>query len=214
MFITPNQIRAGRALLGWSQRDLATRARITQVTVTNIESGRTVGTRATFNAVQIALENEGIEFIENGVRRCEDYLNIWAGDDAYLRLLDDIYFSLKASKGEALFLGADERKTLPGVVDSVRRIKNAGIRTRLLIEENNFHILGELKDYRQIPSRFFSNAVSVVYGDKYALLVIAPAGHRVYVIRNEQALSAQRGIFEFFWEHGVEPTQRTARQEY
>jgi transcriptional regulator with XRE-family HTH domain len=214
MPVTPSQIRAARALLGWSQQELAQRARITQVTVANFENDKTAGSRTTISAIQVALENEGVEFVENGVKRSDSYLSIWSGDDAYLRLLDDIYFSLKSSTGEALFMGADERRNLPGVKEAVSKMKNAGIRLRLIIEHGNNYILGDLEDYRQIPTKFFANAVSVVYADKYAILVVEDARSHICVVRNQAILKAQRGAFEFFWEHGQRPTSSDVPRAY
>lgn len=214
MSVTSSQIRAGRALVGWSQHDLASRAHITQVTVANIENDKTAGSRSSLKAIRIALENEGVDFITNGVVRRNDYLSVWSGDDAYLRLLDDIYFSLKDVKGEALFMGADERENLPGVNDAVRKIKNAGIRLRVIIEEHNHYILGDLEDYRQIPSKFFANAVSVIYGDKYAILVTTHNEFRICLVKNEAVLKAQRGVFDFFWDNGKRPARRDVPQVY
>jgi transcriptional regulator with XRE-family HTH domain len=214
MSVTSSQIRAGRALLGWSQQDLAARALITQVTVANIENDKTGGSRSSLKAIRVALENEGVNFVENGVVRTDDFLSVWAGEDAYLRLLDDIYFSLKENKGETLFMGADERKNLPGVSDVIRKMKSAGIRLRIIIEEDNYHILGDLDDYRQIPTRYFANAVSVIYGDKYAILVGTPETFRVCLVKNEAVLKAQRGVFDFFWENGKRPARRDVLQVY
>jgi transcriptional regulator with XRE-family HTH domain len=62
------QLRAARALLGWSQTELAARARLSLPTVKRVESGSgpRVSDEARY-ALQTALEAEGIEFIhENG----------------------------------------------------------------------------------------------------------------------------------------------------
>lgn len=71
MEITPEQIRAARALLGLQQAELAQRAHISVATVRRVEGESAVarvtpGTRA---AVRHALERAGAEFIPNGVRR-------------------------------------------------------------------------------------------------------------------------------------------------
>lgn len=55
-----------RAALKWGVRDLAKAASVTAATVTRIESGRS-GHAATLQAIQIAFEAAGLEFIdENG----------------------------------------------------------------------------------------------------------------------------------------------------
>jgi transcriptional regulator with XRE-family HTH domain len=61
--ITPAQCRAARALLDWSQQQLATAARVGVVTVRQFEGGGAQPRRATLDVVQRALEAAGIEFI-------------------------------------------------------------------------------------------------------------------------------------------------------
>jgi len=64
---TPEQCRAARALLGWSQQDLANQARVGIVTVNQLENGLSLPRPATLDVIQRALETAGVEFIdENG----------------------------------------------------------------------------------------------------------------------------------------------------
>lgn len=65
--MTPAQCRAARALLDWSQKDLATAARVGVVTVRQFESAAATPRNATLDAMKRALEAAGVEFIpENG----------------------------------------------------------------------------------------------------------------------------------------------------
>jgi transcriptional regulator with XRE-family HTH domain len=67
--ISARQVRAGRALLGWSQRELAARADISINALIRLERG-TVQTRPdTFAAVETVLRAAGVVFFQgNGVR--------------------------------------------------------------------------------------------------------------------------------------------------
>ncbi|MCI0431770.1 MAG: helix-turn-helix domain-containing protein [Rhodospirillales bacterium] len=60
--ITGRQIHAARALLGWSQTDLADRARISQNTVYRLENDLLDARSSTVESVWRALEQAGIEF--------------------------------------------------------------------------------------------------------------------------------------------------------
>ncbi|MBZ9891525.1 MULTISPECIES: helix-turn-helix transcriptional regulator [unclassified Mesorhizobium] len=61
------QCRAARALLKWTQEDLATRSGASAVTIRNFENDRSVPQTGTRYLLQKTLENAGIEFIpENG----------------------------------------------------------------------------------------------------------------------------------------------------
>jgi len=63
--IEPRQCRAARALLGWTQEDLAERAEIARITIRKFEAGITNPHRATQRALQAAFENAGITFIDD-----------------------------------------------------------------------------------------------------------------------------------------------------
>jgi len=65
--VTPEQCRAARALLAWSQQQLASAARVAIVTVQQFEIGRSQPRRATLDVIRRAFEAAGVEFIdENG----------------------------------------------------------------------------------------------------------------------------------------------------
>jgi len=64
--LTPGQIRAARALLGWKQIDLAARAGVSEISIKNIERGTTDARSSTLGKVQSALEQAGIEIIPPG----------------------------------------------------------------------------------------------------------------------------------------------------
>jgi len=59
---TPGQCRAARALLGWSQQELASRACVGIVTVHQLETGISQPRRATLDVIQRAFEAAGVEF--------------------------------------------------------------------------------------------------------------------------------------------------------
>jgi transcriptional regulator with XRE-family HTH domain len=71
MLITPEQIRAARALLRLEQDELARRAHVSVVTVRRLEAanGLSKVTLGTVDEIQRALEAAGAEFIDRGVRR-------------------------------------------------------------------------------------------------------------------------------------------------
>lgn len=65
--ITPEQCRAARALIDWSQSELADRSRIAKKTIADFERGNRAYHPKTSIAVQTALESHGVVFIaENG----------------------------------------------------------------------------------------------------------------------------------------------------
>jgi transcriptional regulator with XRE-family HTH domain len=67
--LTPAQIRAARALLGWKQTDLAGASGVSEISVKNIERGATDPRASTLRALQAAFEEAGVIFLDPGVTR-------------------------------------------------------------------------------------------------------------------------------------------------
>jgi predicted transcriptional regulator len=66
--VTIRQIRAARALLGWSQQKLADKAKLGRQAVARLETGAAEPRPSTVEAVHNALRKAGIEFYSGGVR--------------------------------------------------------------------------------------------------------------------------------------------------
>jgi transcriptional regulator with XRE-family HTH domain len=67
---TAAQVRAARALLDWSQADLAAKAGVSTTAINGIERGKADPRVSTLTALRRALEEAGIEFLpDEGVRR-------------------------------------------------------------------------------------------------------------------------------------------------
>jgi predicted transcriptional regulator len=62
--ITPEQSRAARGLLAWSQQELANKAGVGIVTVHQLETGTSQPRRATLDVIRRAFESAGVEFID------------------------------------------------------------------------------------------------------------------------------------------------------
>ncbi|WP_209780322.1 helix-turn-helix domain-containing protein [Azospirillum agricola] len=64
--ITSRQIRAGRALLGWSRQFLADRAVVSLSTVQRLEEGKSDRRVSSIERIRKALEAAGVEFSNRG----------------------------------------------------------------------------------------------------------------------------------------------------
>jgi transcriptional regulator with XRE-family HTH domain len=67
--ITPAQIRAARALIGWKQTDLAAASGVSEISIKNIERGVTDARGSTLAAIQNAFSGAGVVFLEPGDTR-------------------------------------------------------------------------------------------------------------------------------------------------
>lgn len=60
--ITPGQIRAARAIIGWKQTDLAEASGVSEPSIKNIERGVTDARASTLNAIERAFAAHGVKF--------------------------------------------------------------------------------------------------------------------------------------------------------
>lgn len=64
--LTPEQIRAARGLLNWSQRELAEASGVALQSIKNIETSKTDPRLSTATALRRTLEGHGVIFISAG----------------------------------------------------------------------------------------------------------------------------------------------------
>ena len=204
--ITPAQCRAARALLNWSQPDLATRCNAHVQTISNFEKESSTPTKTTLEKMMLAFTLGGVSLTENdGVKRHEGIITVIEGTDAIRSHLDNLYEDLKDKPGsEILISGLSEAKPdeeLRSFVEMhIQRLIKANISERLLIEEGDTNLIAPKEWYRYIPKKHFSSTTFQLHGDKMAMHERHPT-KRIVVIENKLYTEAYRKLFNFAWEH-------------
>ena len=86
------QIRAARALLDWSQSDLASHAGLSQTGIARIENGTNKPNSSTIVKIRGAFDQGDIEFIgDSGVKKRTGEIKTLRGKDGFSFFLDDVY---------------------------------------------------------------------------------------------------------------------------
>jgi transcriptional regulator with XRE-family HTH domain len=95
------QIKAARAMLGWSREEMATATRLSLTTIRNLEAGTISPRGATYNTIRQTVEENGIEFTDReGVRACVSDLLLFEGPDAKDRFFKDMLQTIRQRGGE------------------------------------------------------------------------------------------------------------------
>lgn len=201
---TIEQIRAARALLGWSQGELAERAGLSQTGIARIEAGSSQPNTSTVARILQAFATAGIDFIDGGVRRTKDRLVILEGDECVRELQDDVYADLHKNGGEVLLLGIDELTPDEGedyeyTRRHVQRLIDIGASERILIRKGASGFIAPRSWYRWIPEKYFSPNTIYVYGAKVAMLLRAPH-YRVLMLDNPFFSENLTSFFNFIWD--------------
>ncbi len=81
-----------------------------------------------------------------------------------MRLLDEIYHTMRGQAGDVLFFFVDDRQSTPEVVAGNSGCARRGLSAGICARKERKNVIRP-RDYRAVPSRFFHNAVQVVYAD-------------------------------------------------
>lgn len=211
--ISREQIKAARAMLDWSQKTLAANCdSVSEPTIKLIETGKINSTPETLGALQKTLEDAGIEFLpQQGVRFRDDLLTIIEGRrdvNVFLRLLDDIYYTMKDTYGEVLWSFVDESLSPPEIREREQMIRNNGIIYKSLIRYGDTTFQHDVDEYRWLPKGQFLSNLTAVYSDKYATIVNKPNSNQVdkiILIKNPSIAEMKRKEFEIIWNYSEKP---------
>lgn len=217
--ITNHQIRAARALVGWSAGELAAQARVTRETVSNIENKLVQARTGTMERIVQAFEKKGVEFIGNrGVELKNNEVVIIKGNHVFFRLLDDVMATLRGiDKAEALFGCVSDKVSPPVVIENYRNLRKSGISMRSFVKEGDTYLMGRIEEYRYIPAQFFHNNATVIYDNKFATMILDPETGKdvaAVVIQNSHVAEAQRTLFNLIWSNAKMPHETTADVRY
>lgn len=214
--INKEQIKAARAMLDWSQSVLAEKTgEVSTPTIKLIESGRSGSTSKTLELIQLTFEKQGLEFLPNsGIRKRDDTLTILEkkdeDDNVYLRLIDDIYYTMQGTYGEVLQSFIDNSLSPPEILHKEKLIRDDGITYRNLIRHEDTHLIYPPDEYRYLPKGFYINNPVTVYADKVAFAVLendVRFHNAIIIINNPQIAKIKKNEFEILWNIGDKPKQ-------
>ncbi|MCB9988311.1 MAG: helix-turn-helix transcriptional regulator [Rhodospirillales bacterium] len=193
------QIRAARALIDWSLKDVETACGITGQTVSNYEVGRSTLNAANLEKLIQCFEKEGVEFTDKGVQLKGTPIYYHDSPTWYLDLLDDAYHTVVDSEHpEILIENVDDKKSPPAVIKKMKKIRDSGVNFKMTAPEGETFLLAPSSCYRFIPAAYFKNWVVMLFGNKAAFSINNET--RCMVIEDENMVNAMRNRFNLLWE--------------
>jgi transcriptional regulator with XRE-family HTH domain len=205
------QIKAARALLDWTQDELAAAAGLSKPSINTLERRIANPKVETLNAIQKALEKAGVEFTDGpGVKLQSAVLKtrIFEGDDALVRLCHDIFDTLVNTGGELMISGIAEQKYRSRggkrVLAEIKRRLKHKIKTRLLSCEGDRTFIEPKTHYRWISKKFFPAVPTYIYDNKYAMFLWGPP-QKIILIENAEIADSYRLQFLTHWAVAKKP---------
>jgi len=201
------QIRAARALLSWSQADLARAANMATSSIKNIESESSSARKDTIAQIFGAFDLNGVEFMPGtGVRLKNDIVAVHDGKRATAALLDSIYTHAQtAPEREVCIIGLDETFSIDTdgaqlLTRHIERLNAVGVRERLLICEGDMRFVNTPDCYRWLPRAYFTRIAPIyVYGDRIAIYS-GSLRRRTIIIEARPLAQHMRMIFALLWD--------------
>lgn len=207
--ISIEQIKAARALLGWTQDDLARAANLSKPSINTLERRIANPKVDTMAAIQRALEEAGVEFTDGpGVKLRSSILKteIYEGQDSLIRLVNDIFDTLVGTDKELMIAGVQEKtyeqEGGERITDLIHKRVKQNIKTKLISCEGETHFIEPIEHYRLIDEKLFPKTPWYVYDNKYAILLWGPP-QKVVVVENTEIAAAMRDQFLALWEMSV-----------
>jgi transcriptional regulator with XRE-family HTH domain len=205
IMISSRQIKAARALLGWTQTDLARASGLHLNAVNKIENGQGDARASTMERIKNACESGGLRFRgQRGVELKEDIFETsrFEGPDFLRRMMDDILTFLRAPEDELLVCSIDEQ--LFDLADSMqmkryyKQMVERGFSERVITNKHCQAFFNKNKDvYRWLPEKVLGKVSYIVYGNRVAFIQFQP--QEVLFIRNKSLATTFRGQFENMW---------------
>ncbi len=209
--IEPRQIRAARALLNWSQDDLANASGIARSSIKNIENDITTARKDTIHDIQAALENSGIEFLANsGVRIKSETITILRDDNALRVFFDDIYNTIQNSITTDILISGVEEKAYDDfdkdLVDGhLQRMEKLGdVKQKVICKKGDTNFTVPYAKYKWIDKEMFEGVPFYVYGNKLAMILWQPK-LQIIILEYPQLVEAYRKQFMVMWKHAETP---------
>lgn len=218
-FISAAQCRAARALLNWSQPDLAGSCDIHVQTISAFESESSTPTKTTLQKIANALQGNGVEFLpDSGVRLKMQNVRIYQGRESYGDFYKDVYEVARTVGGDFCVSNVDETEFIrrhQGVtsvhIEKMEEVAKANpkFRMRLLSKEGDFFMPAKgYASYRWVTPDQFKEIPFYVYGDRLAIMIFSKEDVYINVIRDQRVADACRAQFDLAWQQAIIPPER------
>lgn len=199
------QIKAARAMLDWSQEDLARASGLATNTIRNLELGGISPRSATNIVLRQAFENAGIEFQENdGVRRRSDEVRIYQGPDSCDAFFADMLQAAREKGGgiACVLRSAEEMTGLFGRHGGLQKL--GGITPiQCILAGAGAPPACESTKFRAVPKQQGGPVSYFAYGRKYAVVLAEGDDFRFLVFSMPALAQSYRAHFLALWDNAL-----------
>jgi len=206
--ISCRQIKAARALLDWSQEDLAAATSLSIATIRKLEMGAISPRNSTNDQIRKAFEDAGLEFLEpNGVRQLPEEITIYEGHEGICAFFDDVYAFAKEKGGDIITVCINEDPIEEALGDYVAvhckrmfgLLNHANV--KCILTENFTSTPAKYCEYRSISKAYVDSVPFYIFGNNYAIFLFeANPSPKIIIHHSALLANAYRKQFYSMWD--------------
>lgn len=204
---TIEQIRAARALLDWSQSDLAEHAGLSQTGIARIENGTNKPNSSTLEKINSAFDQNGIEFLNtSGVQKREHEIRVYEGSTGFIDFLKDVHKVVEADGAgtEVVANNVSEEEFYKWEGDFAaiheKKMQELGAKYKIITQYGDTNSpASAYAEYRWAKPEIFSYISYYIYCDRSALIDFDDDNVTVYVIHSQAIADFYRHEFDKVW---------------
>ena len=215
---TIEQIRAARALLGWSQHDLADKAGLSQTGIARIENGTNKPNSKTIEKITNSFDAADVEFLgSSGVRKRTGEVRILRGENAMSDFLDDVYetaikYGTKETPCEVFLSNVVHQNWVNAMgpnrwqnhTDRMTKDKDV-MDVRIIIKDGDHNFpASDYAKYKWIPEEYFNDKSFYSYHNKLAFLNFKEGEQEIFVMNQADFARGYRDLFLIAWNSTAE----------
>lgn len=212
--ITRFQITAARALLEWTQDDLANASGVSKDMISKIEGGKSAGSLKSIQAIEDGLSVAGIEFGDNdSVKRSASQIRVLKGQKGFLDFYDDVFEEVQKTGATSVSVSnVDERKFVQWQGEQLKehseRMRTLGTKYKILIQHGDTYFpASNYAEYRWMPEGTFYSVPFYIYGKKVAMLIFDENEPRIYILNEPELCSVYKAQFNSLWQQSSKPEE-------
>lgn len=205
MNITTAQIKAARALLGWSTYDLAEFSDLSISTINNIENGRHTTHKKTLEKMIQVFEKFGICFVEKSGVLLNSSIKVYEGIEGVKKYLDYSYEVLKNTSSEHRIYTINDlvlRQTLGPMIEHhyKRLMELKEVKMKMFTPDGYFLGIDKFDNalIKKIPRSASSTVANSFFAGHIALFIMKKL--RVIVIQDQDLYELGVKNFDFIWD--------------
>lgn len=212
---TIEQIRAARALLGWSQHDLADKAGLSQTGIARIENGTNQPNSKTITKIETAFDAADVEFLgSSGVQKRGIQSHRYSGPEGFKEFMDRLYQTARDVGGEICTFNAATsyfhsilgEEWYQKHAERMRSVQD-NYTFRLIVDEEATQFLAsDFGEYRTFPKEMLPEQKIYVYGDYISFMNFNDENVDIVEIKHGASAHSFRILFDIAWNSVAKPT--------